>query len=162
MTEAAGISAIASFIIGLPGETEETLQKTLEFSNELREEFGSLIGIHILAPFPGTEARERAAAEQLFGLLPEPVKKRLEVAGLRLEAERVGITRLDFGPQGGRLEFSDDTRADPAAVIGLVQQSRGRYRMDGPQTLRIRAEVEHARERFQETTRLVRALRPDG
>ncbi|MEJ2400972.1 MAG: transcription-repair coupling factor [Xanthomonadales bacterium] len=97
-----------------------------------------------------------------FGLLPEPVKNLFEIATLRLEAERVGITRLDFGPQGGRLEFSDDTRADPAAVIGLVQQSRGRYRMDGPQTLRIRAEVEHARERFQETTRLVRALRPDG
>jgi anaerobic magnesium-protoporphyrin IX monomethyl ester cyclase len=61
MTQAAGISALASFILGLPGETEETLQKTVEFSNQLREEFGSLIGLHILSPFPGTEARERAA-----------------------------------------------------------------------------------------------------
>ena len=61
MTQAAGISALASFIIGLPGETEESLRKTVEFANELHSEFGSLYGFHILAPFPGTEVRERAA-----------------------------------------------------------------------------------------------------
>ncbi len=61
MTQSAGISALASFIIGLPGESAETLQQTLDFANELHEEFGSLIGFHILAPFPGTEVRERAA-----------------------------------------------------------------------------------------------------
>jgi anaerobic magnesium-protoporphyrin IX monomethyl ester cyclase len=61
MTQAAGISALASFILGLPGETEETLQQTVDFASQLREEFGSLIGLHILSPFPGTEARERAA-----------------------------------------------------------------------------------------------------
>jgi len=61
MTQDVGISALASFIIGLPGETEETLRKTVEFANELHNEFGSLYGFHILAPFPGTEVRERAA-----------------------------------------------------------------------------------------------------
>jgi anaerobic magnesium-protoporphyrin IX monomethyl ester cyclase len=61
MTQGVGISALASFIIGLPGETAETLRKTVEFANSLRDEFGSLYGFHILAPFPGTEVRERAA-----------------------------------------------------------------------------------------------------
>jgi radical SAM superfamily enzyme YgiQ (UPF0313 family) len=61
MTQAVGISALASFIIGLPGETEATLRKTVEFANELHEEFGSLYGFHILAPFPGTEVRDKAA-----------------------------------------------------------------------------------------------------
>src|SRR5262245_40314134 len=60
MTQDVGITALASFIIGLPGETEETLRKTTEFANELHEEFGSLYGFHILAPFPGTEVRDRA------------------------------------------------------------------------------------------------------
>jgi radical SAM superfamily enzyme YgiQ (UPF0313 family) len=60
MTQDVGISALASFIIGLPGETEETLRKTVEFADELHQEFGSLYGFHILAPFPGTEVRERA------------------------------------------------------------------------------------------------------
>jgi radical SAM superfamily enzyme YgiQ (UPF0313 family) len=61
MTQAAGISALASFIIGLPGETEATLRQTVAFAESLRDEFGSLYGFHILAPFPGTEVRERAA-----------------------------------------------------------------------------------------------------
>jgi radical SAM superfamily enzyme YgiQ (UPF0313 family) len=61
MTQDVGISALASFIIGLPGETAETLRRTVEFANELHQEFGSLYGFHILAPFPGTEVRERAA-----------------------------------------------------------------------------------------------------
>jgi anaerobic magnesium-protoporphyrin IX monomethyl ester cyclase len=65
MTQAAGISAIASFIIGLPGETAETLRKSVDFANQLHEEFGSLCGFHVLAPFPGSEVRERAAE---FGL----------------------------------------------------------------------------------------------
>jgi len=60
MTQEVGISALASFIIGLPGETEETLRRTVEFANELHQEFGSLYGFHILAPFPGTEVRDKA------------------------------------------------------------------------------------------------------
>lgn len=60
MTQAAGISALASFIIGLPGETEATLRRTVEFANQLHDEFGSLYGFHILAPFPGSEVRDRA------------------------------------------------------------------------------------------------------
>jgi radical SAM superfamily enzyme YgiQ (UPF0313 family) len=61
MTQEVGITALASFIIGLPGETEATLRKTVEFAESLKEEFGSLYGFHILAPFPGTEVRDRAA-----------------------------------------------------------------------------------------------------
>jgi radical SAM superfamily enzyme YgiQ (UPF0313 family) len=61
MTQQVGISALASFIIGLPGETEATLRQTVAFAESLREEFGSLYGFHILAPFPGTEVREKAA-----------------------------------------------------------------------------------------------------
>jgi anaerobic magnesium-protoporphyrin IX monomethyl ester cyclase len=60
MAQDAGIVALASFIIGLPGETEATLRKTVEFANSLRDEFGSLYGFHVLSPFPGTEVRERA------------------------------------------------------------------------------------------------------
>ena len=61
MTQAVGMSALASFIIGLPGETTETLRRTVAFAKQLRQEFGSLYGFHILSPFPGTEVRKRAA-----------------------------------------------------------------------------------------------------
>lgn len=61
MAQQAGICSLASFIVGLPGETEETLRQTVAFAEELRDEFGSLYGFHVLSPFPGTEVREKAA-----------------------------------------------------------------------------------------------------
>lgn len=52
----AGVNVLASFIMGLPGETPKTMQESLEFGAELDTAYG----YHILAPFPGTEVREKA------------------------------------------------------------------------------------------------------
>jgi anaerobic magnesium-protoporphyrin IX monomethyl ester cyclase len=60
----AGIMPFASFILGLPGETMETIHETLAFGEQLKE-LGLVYGFHLLAPFPGTEVREAAAQ---FGL----------------------------------------------------------------------------------------------
>jgi radical SAM superfamily enzyme YgiQ (UPF0313 family) len=49
-----GIQAHASFMIGLPGESNQTMNDTLEFAKELKIEHG----YHMLAPFPGTTVRE--------------------------------------------------------------------------------------------------------
>ncbi len=57
MCNDAGILPQASFIIGLPGETPETLQETMDFGRRLKEK-GAAYGFHILAPFPGTAVRE--------------------------------------------------------------------------------------------------------
>ena len=56
LSNEAGIKNLASFIIGLPGETKETLAETVNFAKELNTYYG----FHLLAPFPGTEVRERA------------------------------------------------------------------------------------------------------
>jgi transcription-repair coupling factor (superfamily II helicase) len=113
-------------------------------------------------------ARDSAALRELqvemidrFGLLPEPVKNLFEVAELRLVAERIGISRIDFGPQGGRIEFAENTRAEPETVIRLMQESRGRYMLQGPQKLRIQAQEEGSRERFDECRRLLEQLLPN-
>jgi radical SAM superfamily enzyme YgiQ (UPF0313 family) len=57
----AGILAHTSFIVGLPGETKETLRETERFAASL----GSLYGYHFLAPFPGTTVREEVARYDL-------------------------------------------------------------------------------------------------
>ncbi|MBF0118750.1 MAG: radical SAM protein [Desulfobacterales bacterium] len=49
-----GITAFASFIIGLPGETHESLKNT----KEVAESLDTAYGYHMLAPFPGTTVRE--------------------------------------------------------------------------------------------------------
>lgn len=51
----AGILPHASFMVGLPGETPETLKDTAEFSKSL----DIIYGFHFLAPFPGTTVREK-------------------------------------------------------------------------------------------------------
>ncbi|MCP4668735.1 MAG: B12-binding domain-containing radical SAM protein [Deltaproteobacteria bacterium] len=54
-----GITPQASFILGLPGETPETLKETTAFG-EMLKKMGALHGFHLLAPFPGTEIREKS------------------------------------------------------------------------------------------------------
>lgn len=56
LTNEAGINSLSSFVLGLPGETKETVKDSLEFGKSL----GNLYGFHILSPYPGTEVRERA------------------------------------------------------------------------------------------------------
>ncbi len=60
MCRDAGIAPLASFILGLPGETEETLAQTLALGQRLEQE-GLCYGFHLLAPFPGTAVHDRAA-----------------------------------------------------------------------------------------------------
>jgi radical SAM superfamily enzyme YgiQ (UPF0313 family) len=64
MCNEAGITPHASFILGLPGETPETLKETVDFGEKIKA-MGVAHGFHTLAPFPGTEIRE---ASDRFGL----------------------------------------------------------------------------------------------
>jgi len=56
-----GMIAHTSFMVGLPGETGQTLEETKRFASSL----GSLYGYHFLAPFPGTTVREKVAQYDL-------------------------------------------------------------------------------------------------
>jgi len=60
MCTEAGIEPHCSFILGLPGETPETIEETLAFCRKIQG-MGASYGIHLLAPFPGTAIRERQA-----------------------------------------------------------------------------------------------------
>ena len=57
MTREAGIGVLASFVLGLPGETPKTLRQTIEFADSLRVPYS----LNLLTPYVGTEIRERAA-----------------------------------------------------------------------------------------------------
>ncbi len=54
MCHKAGMLAHTSFIIGLPGETKETLRETDNFAQSTK----ALYGYHYLVPFPGTTVQE--------------------------------------------------------------------------------------------------------
>jgi transcription-repair coupling factor (superfamily II helicase) len=97
-----------------------------------------------------------------FGLLPVPVRNLFAVAELRLAADRVGLQRLDLGPGGGRIEFADDTRADPQGLIRLVQQEPESYRLHGPRVLRILQQEAEPERRFAQARQLLLLLGGDA
>jgi len=113
-------------------------------------------------------ARGAAALRELqvemidrFGLLPGPIKNLFKIADLRQMAQRVGITRLDFGPQGGRLEFAENTHARPEALVQLIREQSLDYRMDGPQKLRILLQEESEKKRLLAAKQLLTRLAPN-
>ena len=73
-----------------------------------------------------------------FGPLPPPAQTMFRVHRLKLRAANLGIRRLEIGATAGVVEFASEHRVDPARVIRLVQQSDGRFRLDGSHRLRIR------------------------
>nr|WP_298248857.1 transcription-repair coupling factor [uncultured Halomonas sp.] len=93
-----------------------------------------------------------------FGLLPGPVKTLLRQTRLRQHAERLGITRLEAGPERGRIIFGAHTRVDPMTLVGLIQREPGRYRLDGADTLRFEATTENEEARFQAVEQLLETL----
>ncbi len=60
MCRRTGITPFASFILGLPGETPQTIKETMDFGEQLKA-LGLSFGFHLLAPFPGTEIREKSS-----------------------------------------------------------------------------------------------------
>jgi radical SAM superfamily enzyme YgiQ (UPF0313 family) len=56
-TKKAGILTFCYFIIGMPGETEETINDTIRFAKELDPDY---CNFHVAIPFPGTELYEMA------------------------------------------------------------------------------------------------------
>jgi radical SAM superfamily enzyme YgiQ (UPF0313 family) len=62
---ALGITIHGTFIVGLPGETKETIQETIRYAREINPH---TIQVSIAAPYPGTALYEQAKAN---GWLPD-------------------------------------------------------------------------------------------
>ncbi|QFU01338.1 Transcription-repair-coupling factor [Halomonas sp. THAF5a] len=93
-----------------------------------------------------------------FGLLPAPVKTLLRQTRLRQRAERLGIARLEAGPEKGRVIFSAQTAVDPLVLVQLIQQAPDHYRLDGADTLRFEADMAQEEARFAAVERLLETL----
>jgi len=98
-----------------------------------------------------------------FGLLPEPTKTLFALSSLKLMATPLGIRKLDFGANGGRIVFRDKPEVDPLAIIKLIQSLPRVYKLDGQDKLRITLDLPGASERIrsaQEVLVLLGARRP--
>ena len=93
-----------------------------------------------------------------FGLLPDPTKNLFAVTALKLEAERLGIRKIDAGAEGGRLEFSSETRIDPMRLIKLIQTQPRRYKLEGGDRLKFMLKSDDATQRLQVVHEVLQAL----
>ena len=93
-----------------------------------------------------------------FGPLPPQAKNLLVVHRLRQRAQALGIRRLEIGAAAGLVEFRPDHRADADRVVRLVQRKDGRYRLDGPNRLRLRLVAGDAAARIAAAGEVLEAL----
>ena len=93
-----------------------------------------------------------------FGPLPPPSKTLLVVHRLRQRAVALGIRRFEIGSATGVVEFSREHRVEPARVVRLVKQAGGRYRLDGPNRLRLRIATADAASRVAAAREVLDAL----
>ena len=110
----------------------------------------------------GDDALRELQVEMIdrFGLLPDPVKHLFAIAELKLQADALGIRKLDLGENGGRIVFEAKPRVDPMSVISMIQQQPKLYAMDGPDKLRIRVPLPEAADRFNAARALLTTLAP--
>lgn len=95
-----------------------------------------------------------------FGLLPEPTKNLIRLTLLKLQAEVLGIKKLDAGPQGGKIEFAADTQVDPLVLIKLIQGQPNRYKFEGATQFKFQVPMERPEERFNTLEALFERLTP--
>ncbi|SHF45276.1 transcription-repair coupling factor [Modicisalibacter ilicicola DSM 19980] len=93
-----------------------------------------------------------------FGLLPSPVKTLFRQTRLRQRAERLGIIRLEAGPERGRVIFGANPAVDPMTLVDLIQRDPVHYRLDGADTLRFEIDMETEEARFQAVEGLLERL----
>jgi len=83
-----------------------------------------------------------------FGPLPPATQLLFEITTLKLEATILGIRKIEAGPKGARIEFTDKPNIDPARIIALLQSAPQLYKLDGPNKLRITTDMPDADSRM--------------
>ncbi len=115
-----------------------------------------------IASAPSEEELKELQVEMIdrFGLLPEPTKHLIRLTLLKLQAEELGIAKIDAGPQGGRIEFAAHTSVDPMVLIKLIQSQPKRYKFEGATVLKFQVPMERPEDRFNTLEALLERLHP--
>jgi len=93
-----------------------------------------------------------------FGLLPEPLQNLFKLTELKALTRKMGIQKIDFGSQSGKIVFSEKPNIDPMKIIQLIQSHPQKYQFDGRQTLSVQQLHEDLNERFIQCQQLLNGL----
>ena len=95
-----------------------------------------------------------------FGVLPEPGQLLFRATEMKILATPLGIRKIDAGPRGARIEFIEKPDIDPGAILRLLQSEPRRYKLDGPNRLRILGEMPEVDDRVKTIKTLLDRLSP--
>jgi transcription-repair coupling factor (superfamily II helicase) len=93
-----------------------------------------------------------------FGLLPEPTKNLMRIAGIKKRAAALGIEKIDASDGGGYVVFGPDSHIDPVALVQLVQNDNRTYRLQGSHRLQFRLDLGELEMRFATIEKLLDTL----
>jgi len=92
-----------------------------------------------------------------YGRLPEAARALIETHRLRLEAEKLGVRKIDASADLIVLTFARDAPIEPARLIALLQKQKG-MRLAGPEKLRFEVKTPDLDARLGQLRSVFRAL----
>jgi len=72
-----------------------------------------------------------------FGLLPDAAKNLVAISEFKIQAQQLGIRRIEANSKGGIVEFSEKTAVSPAYIIELIQKQSRVFKLESGQKLRF-------------------------
>ncbi|MCH9691351.1 MAG: transcription-repair coupling factor [Gammaproteobacteria bacterium] len=113
-----------------------------------------------IASAPTSQALKELQIEMIdrFGLLPETVKYLFRVTELKLDANRLGICKLEASASHGRIEFTDNTQVNPLVLVKMVQTQPTSYQLRGANQLYFSLDDSGAEQRLQRVSAILQQL----
>ncbi len=96
-----------------------------------------------------------------FGLLPEALTNLFKITEIKNTTRPLGIQKIDFGEQSGKIVFVDKPNIDPMKIIQLIQSHPQQYQFDGKQTLSVNNLDPELDTRFNQLQQLLSELSPN-
>ncbi|MFV8782468.1 transcription-repair coupling factor [Microbulbifer sp. SA54] len=110
-------------------------------------------------------AEDKAALKELqvemidrFGLLPEPVKHLFRITEIKLNANKMGIRKLEASASRGRIEFADKANVDPLTLVKLVQTRPTSFQLQGANQLSFALDDSGPEQRLQQVSEVLEQL----
>lgn len=135
-----GLETLAFFMVGFPGETKESIEKTFKLAREIKADQAWFTG---MVPYPGTELYKmaerkgwlltknykeytgRGAVMRTDHLSAEDIKKAVEAGNAMFSKSNVKFLQLAMSPQGIKSALLDPKRA-LRIVVGRFS-NRGKW-----------------------------------
>jgi transcription-repair coupling factor (superfamily II helicase) len=84
-----------------------------------------------------------------FGKVPDATLNLLEIARIKINANRLKIKKIEAHDRGGHLEFDPNTDIDPTFLVKLLQTQPKQFSMEGPTKFKFAIPLTDRRERIQ-------------